>query len=489
MTQAIRPARSRPLALLALFTLALHTPANAATYHVNTAAANDSGDGSPGAPKKYLSSGAALLSGNGGDTLIIAPGTYASSNDALSKLPAGRADAYNVIKAASDGTVTIKQTLQLTFGAHYLQFEGLKWDHQSAKVIVGSYVKFVRCAFKGGPASGNTVTVVIGSNDATPGASDVLLEDSWVYGPGGRYKVLVYNADRVVLRRVVVRHDGGWTYDNNNPQAGIAIYDSTNIQAQNVMSIDGMTGLPAYESNIYLVTNGTTSQNAGNVAVRGAIIIGGGGNGIAWDGSQAISSSLLEDVVVWGASAGGIASNGAANHGTINRATVKSGGTGLADWRGNGVFSINSVVLYGNSADACTSVNVTASVSFGNGNNNCGTTLNPLTSGLKYLPRTEAGSVLATAGAAGGPAGAQVTKRIGTSGTLYGETGYDTVSTQDLWPWPNEARIKTDFAEYNSRGFSAGTKTLTDYIWSFLGSASPIVPAKVPAAPLGFSVN
>jgi hypothetical protein len=477
MTQAIRPARSRPLALLALFTLALHTPANAATYHVNTAAANDSGDGSPGAPKKYLSSGAALLSGNGGDTLIIAPGTYASSNDALSKLPAGRADAYNVIKAASDGTVTIKQTLQLTFGAHYLQFEGLKWDHQSAKVIVGSYVKFVRCAFKGGPASGYTVTVVIGSNDATPGASDVLLEDSWVYGPGGRYKVLVYNADRIVLRRVVVRHDGGWTYDNNNPQAGIAIYDSSNVQAQNVMSIDGMLGLPAFESNIFLVTNGTTAQKAGNVAVRGAIVIGGGGNGIAWDGSRAIGSSLLEDVVVWD-SEGGIASNGAGNHGTITRATVHSAGTGLADWRGTAALSIDSVVLYANGAKACASVSVTASIAYGNGSNNCGTLLNPLISGLKYLPRIEAGSLLATAGAARGQAGARVTKRIGTSGTLYGEPGYDIVSTQDLWPWPNEARIKTDFADYSSRGFSAGSKSLTDYIWGYLGNASPVVPAK-----------
>jgi hypothetical protein len=51
------------------------------------------------------------------------------------------------------------------------------------------------------------------------------------------------------------------------------------------------------------------------------------------------------------------------------------------------------------------------------------------------------------------------------------------VSTQDLWPWPNEARIKTDFADYRSRGFSAGPKTLTDYIWSYLGNASPIAPS------------
>ena len=70
---------------------------------------------------------------------------------------------------------------------------------------------------------------------------------------------------------------------------------------------------------------------------------------------------------------------------------------------------------------------------------------------LKYLLRVEPGSRLSTAGAGGGQAGANIVKRIGTSGTLYGETGYDTVTNEDLWPWPYETRLKTDLAESTSR--------------------------------------
>ena len=33
---------------------------------------------------------------------------------------------------------------------------------------------------------------------------------------------------------------------------------------------------------------------------------------------------------------------------------------------------------------------------------------------------------------------------IGVSGTLHGEPGYDQVTNDDLWPWPEEARIKAD---------------------------------------------
>ena len=457
----------------------------AATYYVDANAAADTGSGAQASPKKYIQSAIALMSSNGGDEVVIAPGTYTNARDAISNPTKGRAGAYNVIRAATDGTVTIRASFDLGSGDHYLRFEGLKFDLQDVKVIEGRYVKVLRCAFKGGPATGNNVTVQIGTNNATPGASYILLEDTWVYGPGGRYKILVYNSSNVVLRRVLVRHDGGWTYDGSNPQAGITIYDSTNIELQNGMVIDNMTGLSAFESNIYLVANRTTSQTASNVFVRGTSVIGGSGNGISWDGSAAYASSLLEDVLVWGSSAGGIASNGSPNTGTINRATVKSGGTGFADWDGGSRLTITSSIAYQNSSNACDSVSVSSSVSFGNGSNNCGTAFDPLSNGLRFLLRVEPGSRLSTAGASGGQAGANIVKRIGVSGTLYGETGYNTVTEEDLWPWPYEDRIKTDLGESNSRGFSASTKTLTNYVWELLGNTSPVSGAVVPRAPTG----
>jgi hypothetical protein len=468
--------------------LALSQASFATTYYVDASAAADTGSGTQAAPKKYIQSGVALMSSNGGDEVVIAPGTYSNAKDAIVNPTAGKAGAYNVIRAATDGTVTVKSEFTLGNSAHYVRIEGLKFDAQETKVIEGSFVKIMRCSFKGGPATGNNVTVQIGSNDATPGASNILVEDSWVYGTGGRYKLLVYNSDKVVLRRVLVRHDGGWTYDGSNPQGGITIYDSTNVELQNGIVIDGMPNLTGFESNIYLVANHTTSQNAGNVFVRGTTVLGGGGNGIAWDGASAYTSSLLEDVIVWGSSAGGIASNGSPNTGTINRATVKSGGTGFADWDGSSRITISSSIAYQNSNAACEGFSMSSSYASGNGSNNCGTTLDPITNGLKYLFRAEPGSKLATGGANGGAAGAQITKRIGTSGTLYGETGYNTVTNEDLWPWPYEARLKADLAETNSRGFSASSKTLTDYLWEQLGNTSPVGGALIPSPPTALVV-
>ncbi|MDY6932026.1 MAG: hypothetical protein SVJ22_08960 [Halobacteriota archaeon] len=38
--------------------------------------------------------------------------------------------------------------------------------------------------------------------------------------------------------------------------------------------------------------------------------------------------------------------------------------------------------------------------------------------------------------------GATVIKRRGSSGTLWGEAGYDEILNDSLWPWPNEYQIK-----------------------------------------------
>ena len=442
--------------------LVFSTATHAATYYVNASAASN-GAGTQASPKKYISSGAALLAP--GDTLIVQPGTYSNANDAITSVPAGSASAWVTIKAATDGSVKITQPLDLGSGNHYLRLEGLKWDYASQKTIHGNYVKVLRCAIKGGPDSGNSVSLLVGTNDATPGAKGVLIEDSWVYGPGGRYKILVYNAEDVILRRVVVRHDGGWTYDGD-PQGGVTIYNSRRVRAENVLAIDSVSGLSGYAGGIYLAANGSSGSQPTDVKVSGSIVIGGDGNGLNVDGDRPWSNALFEDSVSWGASSGGFASNGAAHQVTGNRLLVKASGTGFADWKaGGGVFISNSIA-YQNGATL-------SGVSTSN--------LKVLTGdiaaqGLKYLPRIEVGSSLAALGV-----GPNITKRIGSDGTLYGESGYETVTSTALWPWPNEARIKTDFAEIAARGWTATSKSLTSYVWEYLGNASPIGSTPPPA--------
>ncbi|MGB7281760.1 MAG: hypothetical protein WBE13_05810 [Candidatus Acidiferrum sp.] len=124
------------------------------------------------------------------------------------------------------------------------------------------------------------------------------------------------------------------------------------------------------------------------------------------------------------------------------------------------------------------------------------TTLNP---GLLYLPRIEASSSVHGTASDGGDRGANIIYKYGVDGTLWGETGWNTLTANPLWPYPFESVIKQDMALYRCvpnctagnfppavRGFVlpdsnttapgrlyGGPRTLTSYIWEYLGNACP----------------
>lgn len=113
--------------------------------------------------------------------------------------------------------------------------------------------------------------------------------------------------------------------------------------------------------------------------------------------------------------------------------------------------------------------------------------VDPLTNGLGtgYTTCTdiEEGSLLATAGDDGGPIGAVVMYKVGVTGTLWGEEGWDETTNESLWPWPYEDNIKEKCASFSraageawsgddppapamdgTRGFCAEGRSLSDYI-------------------------
>lgn len=381
-----------------------------------------------------------------GGTVVIKPGTYSAFS-----LKACSSSAWCTIKAETDGTVNVTG-LNIGNGNWYTKLEGLKFSGSSVKTITGNYLKFMRTAFEGGPTSGNNVSVQIGTNNRTPGASNVLLEDSWVYGRGGRYKVLVYNAEKIVLRRVVVRHDGGWSYDGSNPQGGFSLYDSKDVACQDCMFLDPASSLSGFEAGLYLVSNSTTGQRQSNVSVNGAIIMGSQNNGLAAEGDGAAATYSLSNVVIHN-SGGGVATNNSSHVVNLTGAYVNTRGTAYARWADGGSLTVKNCI----SSNSRT-VSDSASLS------NCST--NPTSSqGLKFPVRVEAGSSLANA-----KIGPDVTKKVGVSGTLFGESGYDAVLADSLWPYPNEARIKSDFDSVRA---AFGGKSLTDYVWEQLGNTSP----------------
>jgi hypothetical protein len=335
------------------------------------------------------------------------------------------------------------------------------------------YLKFFRTAFEGGPATGNSVTVVIGTNDTTPGARFILLEDCWVYGLGGRYKVLVYNSEDVILRRVVARHDGGWTYDLQNPQAVIAIYESRRVRVQNCIALDPASGLQGYEADFYGPANTTTATPYDDNRWQGCMSFGGPGNAFAIEGGKAVTNCAVDDFVSYN-TAQGFAHNGSSSKNvTYTRVTKIGGAYGFARWAGSGTMAVSHSILK-NSGLAVQSgaTNVGFNNTFGSTSGGAITT-DPELNGLRYPLRIEATGSLKTAGMGGAQVGAEVSKRIGVSGTLFGEAGFQDLTADDLWPWPHQDRVRADFATVSSRGFCATGQTLSKYLFERLGSPSP----------------
>ena len=77
-------------------------------------------------------------------------------------------------------------------------------------------------------------------------------------------------------------------------------------------------------------------------------------------------------------------------------------------------------------------------------------------------------------GSEGADYGANVIYRYGMDGTFYGDAGYNTLTSNPLWPWPSEERIKKEICTDSgiTRGF-CGAATLTRYIWEAAGNPIP----------------
>lgn len=467
------------IAIAAIIVLALWSQAFSATYY-----ASPTGSGSTcsvGSPCS-LSSGTAKLSASGGDTLIVNDGTY--STGTINSVTNGTSEAYNIVRAANDGAAILTNSSAVAMNesntSQYIQFEGLKFQSTSEKHIFGNHLKFLRCAFEGGPSSGNVVTVLIGI-----GASYILMEDCWSYGLGGRYNFLIYQANHIVMRRCIVRHDGGWSGAEGTPEAGFNAYESSYVSFQNCIAIDCNLSYDQWYSAFYQTGSGAFN----NLEWNGVIALNSSKWGLAADpksggsATYTVKNSSIYETGEW------VFTGGTGSNGTITNSLFGGDANGL--YANSGV-SIQNSIVFDVSTDKMSGITCSYSDIEGGGETcSNGQTYNPETNGLLYLPRIETSSNLSSQGSGGGRIGPMNVCRIGTSGTLYGETGWNTEytcaltgggggsSANNLWPWPYEDRIKTDMAAISERGFTTGNsmggsaQTLTRYIWEYLGNQIP----------------
>ncbi len=461
---------------------------------------------------------AGILKMLGGDELVIGDGTYTGTSNRIYGLPTGTAQSYTKIYAENDWGVTLSATGNniyeppVDIRANYVLIRGLKVINFLGEKfsLRGDYIKVIRSATDG--AGGSSGSFVVYGNYG-------LVEESYSWGGPNRYVFRTSHAygggDYAIFRRNVCR----WDYSNTNePQSCFANYDTSFTFYQNNIAIDGIDNRA--QDHTYDGLKGFFTPNgASETHFDGSISLNMEGAGF-WIEDSPVANVTLTNCVAWdnknhaNASTDGYPprtfySRAGSGPLVLNHCTFGSSGwtsrvidsdlgtedtiknsiianfTAITDYAEDGFNTSNYNDYYGNAGGR--------NKSGGMGPNSI--TINPFTNGLSYLPRIEDGSTLKNSGEAAGQIGAQITKRVGVSGTLYGEQGWNETTSEDLWPFPNEDVIKRDMASFyksagqaytgspemiGARGFAAsgnglygGPITLTSYIWEYLGNPCP----------------
>lgn len=499
---------------------------------------DDTQDGSSGLPWATFSHAFDVM--ESGDTLIVRDGVYAQQ---VRNIPSGYPGHYTYVKAETDFGVTIDgawlpdydRTLFMN-DSSYVHVQGLKFKSNRNKTGGGpclleysDHIKLIRCAFFDAPDSGN-----IGAAFAASGCTYILFEECFAYG-GGRYKFAAYSdttelTEKIIFRRCVARHDYHDYYgDLGNLCSTFTSYDCHDVQFQNCISIDsGVIGDNAQYETLYgrvvsglnWVCKDTHPQDISG-KVLGCIFLNIESYTGAIRDPKNNGEHIIENTVIWDSLSGYYSNDTNDNQSgslLLDHMTIGgiwgyphddlkvSWGTGVYNGYnfGSGLQTVTNSLIQGcNSSGLMNYLESDYNVFHGNGTDyrhawgipeiTAGAHDVFADPGLKYICRPAGQVILDGKASDGGDIGATIEYRYGVSGTLWGEEGYDRLTDEPLWPFPNEDAIKTQMStweppagwagpsEYDGRrGFCAdgdglygGPITLTSYIWEYLGNPCP----------------
>jgi hypothetical protein len=491
----------------------------AATYYVSPTGKNSN----PGVyDQPWQTVTYAINQMSGGDTLIMKDGIYYNSNKENEiRPPSGSPGNYTTIKAENDFQAVISgngfswtSPVEM-IGASYIQIEGLKFVDSTAYescifIDDSNHIKLMKISIHNGVgADGNSK---YGCPVRIRDSNYCLVEDVFVSGRM-RYGILVRSeysskvSHHIILRRCVVR----WDFANTDqPMAGISIYGTDgattihDILLQNCIVLDWNPGNYGSKNSIYggfytpHVTKDVTYKDCIALNIHGTMSLTNydqilAGFMIADD--KALNGNRgMYNCVSWDTEGPGIwIERGDNMIATLDQVTVGDTDSNHREIRNAvydkalGTSTLTNSLIYNNTyTDNTDDSNFNWYYPTGHARGNNYITDNP---NLKYIVRTtDTGT-----GQGGKKRGATIEKSFGVSGTLWGEAGYDTLTDEDLWPWPYEDQIKADFSQPNSvtsgcipstnnpkRGFCAdgsglygGPITLTSYIWEYLGNPVP----------------
>lgn len=475
---------------------------------------NDSSDGlSSGSPKLTLRGIQAIA--RPGDVVSVAAGTYTGSSNAfvIENLPLGTKE-NRITFTCSTAFGARFPEIDLEYPSYsyiqryrwYLDFTNFVFIATDENNIQGYDLRFFRCGFIGGSTTPdvNLHTCFVGGGNAYyRGAKNVLLEDCVSFGAGGRDKFVMYNAEDCIVRRCVARWDQGWDSSGTILCADFVMYDSARCEYQNCISIDSEA--PSTSPGRYKAAYTMTQNylNASDISLRGCMVVNNQGpacdansletNDVdvpsadsTTDRKMRANNWLVQDFaaakILHPSAHSTVAFRIGVGPVTVENVTIAdlnraaAAGVGIyaepeARWV-NGSRVINAVIAYGSTGGAAYT-NVPASVT-SSGHLGYADLATAAAAGLTYFLRPDLSSTIASA-----HAGANILKRIGATGSLYGEPGFkqvgDGTTASDLWPFPYETDIKALFVEFGgtARGWISTGDTLTEYIWGTLGTAGP----------------
>jgi len=446
-----------------------------------------------------------------GDVLIIPDGTYTGNDNTIN----GNANSNGIVSGTTGNFTTFiaENPGEANFpsiylkGGEYIAYKGLELskgltvDGALRFGIVSNHVKVMMSS------------AMSGGFNSLYGSNYVLFEDVFAYGDSRavfRVGSTGSPSNHIIFRRCVARHD---FTTNSNPTAMMMQYGGENILFQNCIAIDQSKNSANFAA-AYDHYGAWETKNGSNIYIKDSIALNlvegfyfgdsntdniQFSNSIGWDigvGSTARSPNTTFDNMTFGNANAQNTENFFDDRSASNSVFFTDSifhdieGTGTntpptyrakmvinnAPESANNLFNpIQNDITIGATTGAVTGVDPVDGMP-GNG-----------TPGIRYPIKIESSSDAANSGV-----GATVEYRRGTSGTLWGASGYDTLSADSLWPWPNENQIKTKMGAYSynsgsisvngDRGFASSTAkqlngtndvTLTSYIWEYLGNQIP----------------
>jgi len=402
-----------------------------------------------------------------GDTLIAKNGTYnqtvgewrwsGSVMTPTSMPPNGTPSAFTTVKSESVGGAIINEAISI-IGISYIRVEGFKALGGVAVDGGSHHIEIKKVGAKGG----------IG----TARSSYILKEDVWAWGKD-RYVIENYGSHHIIDNRVIARLDdmGG---TQPLPVGAINHYLTNYSVIANALLFD-VSG--TFSQPFYLLYS--SRPDVGFNQIWGVIGFNAGPLGGLFPGHAGEGGHQIHNSVVWGTTGHhGVRFSSPGPNGLFNSTVANNKGNafdgGMDITANNNIFYKNNG--FGAPATSCHNNFFLESGSLTGCTNSDITTTNL---DIKYLPRSPIAGK-----------GATIEKRYSISEV----NGVFVVTETDksLWPWPYEEIIKADLCAGGiTKGLCGTPKTLTQYVWEYLGNKTPpeYLDKLPPAAPLGLVVR